>query len=100
MSPIDCIDLDFDLVIYFNDSLPKFEKNFELQNILRQHKLFQPQNILPKTSLKYENELVVITLLRDRVYQLYSKHILDSNIINNTRERLRKKDFIGKLIFF
>ena len=86
----------FDIVIYFDDTFPSSKKDFDIQNILRQHKIFQSHDLLPKTSLTCESELVVLSLLKDRVYQLYCRHILDSNIINNTKERLRQKDFISE----
>lgn len=45
--------------------------------------------------IQTENELVLISILRDKVFQLYKKHIKNSSLLNNTREKLRTKDFIS-----
>lgn len=66
-------------------------KQFDL---LAHHHIFDAKNILPKTMFQSESELFCITLIKDKIYQLYKTHIQHSNLVNNTNERLRNKDFI------
>ena len=72
-------------------SVELFSQPFD---ILRQHHLFDSSNILPNTIFKTESELFRITLIKDKVYQLFKTHLAHSNVLNNTSEKLKSKDFI------
>lgn len=65
-------------------------------DMLAHHHIFDSRNILPKTMFQSETELFRITLIKDKIYQLYKTHLQHSNLINNTNERLKNKDFIDE----
>lgn len=49
---------------------------------------------MPKSLHLNEEEIFLTAILKDKVFQLYKKHLLNSNLINQTTERLHKKDYI------
>lgn len=63
--------------------------------MINEFQLFSPSRASTNQIVSSELELVQITLLRDRAYQIYKKHIVKSFLINNSKERLRTGNFIG-----
>jgi len=70
----------------------------EVFNILRQHQLFESTNILPTTIFQAENELFLISILKDKVFQLFKKHTFSSTIINHSTECFKNKDYIDSSV--
>jgi hypothetical protein len=70
----------------------------EVFNILRQHQLFESTNILPTTIFQAENELFLISILKDKVFQLFKKHTASSTIINHSTEFFKNKDYIDSSV--
>ena len=53
---------------------------------------------LPKVSFDSESDLILMSLIKDRVFQLYKKHILMSDLLKRTKEKLLNKDFIDSTV--
>lgn len=86
-----------DIVINFDEDFKETRVDYEIQNILKHHKLFEAELIIPTTLIRPESELVIISLLKDKVYQIYKKHILSSKIISQTNERLQNENLSSML---
>ena len=82
-----------DIMINFDETFQTNKIDFELQNLLKHHRIFESELLIPVTSIQPESELIIISVLKDKVYQLYKKHITFSNVINNTNESFRNKSF-------
>lgn len=74
---------------------------------LNEFNSIEPTNILNKCQpssfsnelflnqlIKSENELIQIAILKDRVFQIYKKHINNSVLVIDSRERLKAKNYI------
>lgn len=70
-----------------------YMNTFNVQNILNRHSTFKSSNMVVKTSIN-ENFIIFISLLKNKVYQTYRIKILESNLVRNSKERLRTGDFI------
>jgi len=64
------------------------------QSTLSNYRLIESSNAMPKSLHLNEEEIFLTAILKDKVFQLYKKHLLNSNLINQTTERLHKKDYI------
>lgn len=64
------------------------------QSTISNYRLIESSNAMPKSLHLNEEEIFLTAILKDKVFQLYKKHLLNSNLINQTTERLHKKDYI------
>lgn len=87
-----------DIVINFQEDYKTNREDYEIQNLLKHHRCFEAELIIPTTVIGPESELIIITLLKDKVYQIYKRHILNSSILNATNERFKNKNLINELI--
>lgn len=76
------------------------QTNYESYNILKDYQLFSTSSsdnnsLLLSRVLNQDQDLLKITLLRDKVFQVYKKHIKNSLIINNSYERLKNNDYVS-----
>lgn len=69
----------------------------EPKNLLDKRNLFNSSTTsLSSDVIKSEKELIMITILRDKVYHLYKIHIKESILLNNGREKLRNTIFTNE----
>lgn len=50
--------------------------------------------MVPKTMFQSESDLLIMSLIKDRVFQIYKKHIELSTILNRSRDKFKSKDYI------
>lgn len=77
-----------------NKKINRNQTGIQSISLLKQHKLFESSNTLPNTIHSDENDIFLNAILKDKVFQLYKKHLTHSSLINSTTERLKSKDYI------
>lgn len=69
------------------------QSHTQLLNRLNVGNLFD-LNSLPLSIFAYDQDFVEIIFLKNKLVNLYKKHITESKVINNTINRLYRRDFI------
>lgn len=80
------------LKLHLNEDQTSLSLN-PLLNFFENQQLFDSKSILPLTIFQSENDLFLISILKDKVFQLYKKHIQLAPLIVKTRECHRNKDY-------
>lgn len=69
---------------------------FNINNIMKKNPIISSMSLIPKTSIN-DNFTIFISLLKNKVYQVYKKNIALSTILNNIQERLKTGDYISSI---
>ncbi len=78
----------------------KYWMNSQFEIIRRSNFLSIRFNFKQNEILKFDssveiNDLFLMSVLKDKVYQIYRQHIKESILLNETRERLKNNDYIN-----
>jgi len=92
----------FNETIFFPKQF-KYWINSQLESIRKNEFITNRFTFKQNGSIKFDlsveiNDLVLMSVLKDKVYQVYSKHIKESIIINETKTRLKNNDFIDSSV--
>ena len=64
------------------------------QDVMRHHSYFETKSFVEKKIFQSENEMFLISSVKDKVYQLYSNFTKNSPILNKTKEKMKSKEYI------
>ena len=88
-----CIKLKLEL----SENLSPISPN-PLLDLFDKHQLFDWKTDMPITIFRSESDLFLISVLKDKVFQLYKKHIQLSQLLVNSRECHKNKNYIDSSV--
>jgi hypothetical protein len=62
------------------------------QDVIRHHSYFETKSFVEKKIFQSENEMFLVSSVKDKVYQLYSNFTKNSPILNKTKEKMKYYD--------